>query len=202
MSDEELSRFRRFALAMGVLLISYLLAGIRIKPEAEIEVFSIPWQILRPDLLPIGLALGSLYGLVRYWYYGLALRSSPYHERKVLLGAFSHSSSTAKERDTWTIATELSLEQAQDLRNRIHKLFPRFLGRAPGSSITEQVELITTVSQSVKYGLLVSLPLPVRIGASMRDIDYTAPIWLNLLALALYGSLLLKPWLASLLAAI
>ena len=198
MSDDELSRFRRFALVMGVLLISYVLAGIRIKPEAEIQVFSIPWQILRPDLLPIGLALGSLYGMARYWYYGLALRHSPYRERKLLLEAFAHNPSAPKERDIWTIAPELSWDQASDLGSRIHKLFPRFLGRSPGSSITEEVEHITTVSQHVKYGVLVTLPLPVRIGASMRDIDYTAPIWLNFSALALYTFFLLKPWLASL----
>ena len=81
----DLDKLRKFALLAALLLVSYTAAGIRLEPGAKASLFGIPFTITTPDLLSLGLVLLSVYGLLRYYYYGHMLSSSPYRKRKDLL---------------------------------------------------------------------------------------------------------------------
>ncbi len=83
--NSDLGRLRRFALTAAVLLFTYTVAGIVLEPDAKLTVFGVPFHVARPDLLPIGLACASVWGLVRFYYYGMMLGRSPYRIRRELL---------------------------------------------------------------------------------------------------------------------
>ena len=57
----DLERLRRFALAIGLVTLTYGVAGISLTAGATVSPFGIPFTISRPDFLPVGLAIASLY---------------------------------------------------------------------------------------------------------------------------------------------
>ena len=77
----DLERLRRFSLTMGLLVFTYAAAGISLADDQTVAPFGIHFTIDRPELLPIGLAVGSLYSAFRFWYFGVALSASPFTQR-------------------------------------------------------------------------------------------------------------------------
>ena len=81
----DLERLRRFALAIGLVTLTYGVAGISLTAGSTVSPFGIPFTISRPDFLPVGLAIASLYAAARFYYYGFMIRKSPFARRKDLL---------------------------------------------------------------------------------------------------------------------
>lgn len=83
-------KLRRFALLVGLILMSYGLTGIALKSATDISLFGIPLTISRPQLIPAVLFVASLYGVIRFCYYGLFTTKSPYAKRRDLMNRLVH----------------------------------------------------------------------------------------------------------------
>ena len=62
----DLEKLRRFSLLAALLLFSYSTAGVHLEQGEMISLLGIPLTVSSPELLPLGLAALSVYGLVRY----------------------------------------------------------------------------------------------------------------------------------------
>ena len=80
-SRPDLQKIRRFALAVGLVLITYSVA-LEFNFDEEVRPLGLPFKVVEPWLLPIGLMLTSFYGLLRFWYYGCLLTASPARRRR------------------------------------------------------------------------------------------------------------------------
>jgi len=70
---------------MGLVLLGFSLAGISLKPSSTIDLFGISLLLSRPQLFPYVLLIATLYGLLRFYYYGLLVTKSPYAARRDLM---------------------------------------------------------------------------------------------------------------------
>ena len=73
----DLGRLRRFSLAVGIVLAVYSSAGVTLDPDRAISLFGLPLKVATPSIITFGLVIASIYGLVRFWYYGVMLTESP-----------------------------------------------------------------------------------------------------------------------------
>ena len=74
MPDSE--KLRRFSLLMALLLFSYSMAGVHIEQGEKILLLGIPFTVSNPELIPLGLVVASVYGLVRFYYYEVMLHAT------------------------------------------------------------------------------------------------------------------------------
>lgn len=166
--SEELWRLRRFALAIALILITYVIAGIKMKVDAEITSLGIPFVIARTDWLPIGLAIASAFSALRFWYYGCLRTDSPGRRRAEGYRALE----AAQEKDEAV---------RPDFIARVESSYPRgFRGRRAK----------VTAAEGIGSGAaILGFPIPwdVRFLSVVEQVDYVSPIWLNVAALFLYG---------------
>ena len=191
MADDQLPKLRRFALIIGVLLITYVLAGIAIEAVELFETQGVRWRILRPEFVPIGLALASGYAIFQYWLHAVALRKSPMRARRELLTEMS----VTRTVPTGTITLCSESKEPADLvpfQQRVESLFPHFLGAGPRSRIAEKPKSDERGVQFGRYSLTVTVSRAVQLGSRVQDLDYTLRIWVNVVALALYSGFLVK----------
>ena len=162
----DLQKLRRFALAIGLVLITYSLA-LEFDPEKTVSPLGLPFKVIRPELLTIGLMLASGYGLLRYWYYGCLLTASPARVRADL------------KREVYASCDEDGApnDPGLELRRRFRGSFPRVLPRRRAF-----VEVGYEDGGNVDL-LRVHIPWEVRLASIAEGVDYTAPIWLNMVAL-------------------
>lgn len=186
----ELTKLRRFALATGLVLLSYSVAGIELKPGAEASLFGVPFVIIRPELLPFGLVLASVYGLLRFYYYGLMLSDSPYRYRKDLLSKLQVKDQTGRYKGSvYKTASESDREHLERQTKTIIEAFPKFAGRRVSDnvkSVNVNVHKVGPANGGEHYFYEAEITIPrwCRLIALVEDIDYTLPIWLNIVALS------------------
>ena len=84
----DIEKLRKFALLGAILLFSFSVAGIQLDANSKATIFGIPFKISSPEMLPLGLIVLSVYGMVRYYYYAIMLSASPYRQRKDILHTF------------------------------------------------------------------------------------------------------------------
>ena len=196
--DTDLEKIRRFALAAALILISYVVAGIRVDPNAHISPLGIPFVVKRSGLLPIGIALACLFSMVRFVYYGHMLGTSPYRKRRNLIDGLlvnAEDGPFPKGETIWMFwgPRKFGLPVSEWDRAAVEKraaafdnAFPKFLwGRASATVLSrrgynDQDEEYTT------YNIDVVIPIRCRAAALFEDLDYSAPVWVSLLALVLY----------------
>lgn len=185
----ELTKLRRFALAIGLVLLSYSVAGIKLKTGTEASLFGVPFVIIRPELLPFGLILASVYGLIRFYYYGLMLSDSPYRYRKDLLSKLQVKGQTGKHKGSiYKTAPVCDREELEKQKKVIIEAFPKFAGRRVSDnvkSVNVNVYKIGPANsgETYSYEAEITIPRRCRLIALVQDIDYTLPIWLNIIAL-------------------
>jgi len=126
--NPDLEKLRRFSLTTGVLLISYVVAGFKPKPDVSTPFGN--FAIERTDLVPIGLVLASVGGLLRFWYYAPMVRLAPWRRR----GDFLRRSKRLSEEENYQFFVETE-EKAEQLHAEARSLFPRFLNRPVLSKI-------------------------------------------------------------------
>lgn len=164
-----IQRIRVFALTIALILITYSLAGIRLETPAKVQPLGIPFIVGRPEYIGIGLVLASLYSIFRFYYYGMLVQPSPMRARlRLLLGSRVDTSTTPKNFD----------EFHKQVSAEIHRYFPR-IGK-------EQVWFEISESGNT-LSLKVKVPTLVRLVARLEDFDFLAPIWVNVLALFIWG---------------
>ena len=129
--------------------------------------FCIPLNYSNPELLGYGLVLGAIYCIIRYWYFAVVIGLSTMKARKRLrMGLLPDGSRIANSPE----------EFYEIARKEIEKYFPIFPNQ-------EQIDIKISGSDiSFKIGKL-SIPKSSIFLYVMQDVDYYAPIWLNICAI-------------------
>ena len=190
--NPDLEKLRRFALASGLVLIVYSLAAVELDTGEAIHPLGIPLKINRPEYLGIGLVIASLWGMFRFLYYGAWKTESPARKRTPLLKAL------LQKRPEFS-----SLGDVEKWADNLRRLLPRLPGfRITAESRPKRLEEegpsdLAVISASRLVVDRINIPWPFYVAARIEDIDYFAPVWLNVAALGLWGFRLLKsaPWL-------
>lgn len=201
MTPEQLQKLRRFSLAIGVILFSYVVADLTPvieqeativeKEAATITLFSTKFKIGRPDLIPIGLVLASFWGLVRYWYYGPMTELAPWrHRRKIF-------AKTGKPSDNGWYALGFTRDaESDDFVILLQRLFPRFINRGLLFEVSETTRSIhrnpaSRSSEKKKTGTRVTFNISQRqlAAAWFQDLDFYSPVYVNLFALGFWFNL-------------
>jgi hypothetical protein len=198
MDEIDLGRLRKFTLVVGLFLITYIAVGISVEPDAHIPVFGVPFRVDRPEWLPIGLALASLCGAVRFYYYGLMLAANPYRKRRDLLdGLTVHEDeyhqpgkpiqprifASGKEVwmywgprkfsiSPWHYNQELMEERAMAFDNA----FPKFARARSRAQVIIHTSTDEYGEQTSSYSVEVVIPRRCRLAAIFEDLDYSAPV--------------------------
>lgn len=198
-SIPDLGALRRLALVVGVLAITWALAGITLVADSPVTLFGVPFRITRGDLLPVGLALASFYLLVRFYYYGMMLGTSPYRMRRDILDElvveWTDSGERPKGKVTmyggptrftttpWRSDHALVQEKAGELRGA----FPKVWNARVAAEVSSSRSFDDDGEEYWTHAVTVTIPIRCRIGALVEDVDYTLPVWLNTVALLLLG---------------
>jgi len=171
----EIIRLRRFSLTFGLLLVTFSLAGVGIDSPAKISPLGIPLVLRRPDLLGIGLILASIYGLLRYWYYGILLGLSPRRARKRLYNGTLIDGAT-------TVDGSSDVDKIKSFYEEAKRQVDRYFPTIPGC-IEPQAEV---TGDSSGFHIKMTVPFYTKFLALLHDIDYYAPIWVNVIAISVY----------------
>jgi hypothetical protein len=209
-----LEKLRRFGLTTGLVLLTYVLAGIRVEPNARVSPLGFDFEIMRPDMLPIGLAVAAFAAMVRFYYFGHLLGTSPYRRRRDLVdGLIAHhdeyiragklvkSGPFAKGRQIpmywgprkFSISPWRTDPEVMDARRRaFDNAFPRFAGARASAMVTEDTSYTDNGDDYQIYSVDVTIPRRCRVAAVLEDIDYSSPVWINAAALLMYGWTLVR----------
>ncbi|TAJ10408.1 MAG: hypothetical protein EPO61_02930 [Nitrospirae bacterium] len=170
--DQDLSRLRRFALTVGVILIVYIASGIELPNKPTVIVFGTPLDVTKPKFFELGLLLISLYATLRYWYHSWIQNPSPSRIRRRLRRG------------------EFGLVRFVKDENELTNMIRRYL---PGM---EQKFTIRTSTRAEASGLfqvckvegkeLLQIPWKTRLWSVIDNLDYTAPLWINGIGIILF----------------
>lgn len=169
METPDLSKIKRFALAIALMLITLVLAEVELETPVRIAPLGIPLVIRRPDLLTIGLLIIAVYSTLRYVYYGMLAQPSPMRARRVLL--------SGKPVHTPSIGLEIE-EFAARFEKEVDRYFPSF-----GS------QKVTFEATRDSSGCRVKLNVPQAVQAVcwIENLDFLLPIVANVAAVCLWG---------------
>jgi hypothetical protein len=167
-----------------------------------------PFVVKRSDLLPTGIALACFFSMLRFAYYGHMLGTSPYRKRRNLIdGLLVHADERVMRdgrpiigpfpegRTIWMFwgarksslpVWEWNRESVEERAAAFSNAFPKFLwGRASATIIGDE-SYNEQGEEYVTYNVDVVIPIRCRAAALFEDLDYSAPVWLKLLALLLF----------------
>jgi hypothetical protein len=171
MDAPELEKLRRFCLAIGLILLTVVLAEVKIDESKAVPFAGLPLRILRPELVPVGLLVASGYSALRFWYYGFTLRRSPRKKRRQILDHFK-----TDDEGEYVLAKYHTPGEITELEKQIEEVFPHFPRTRP---VLEQFAVGGSTTAKLR------IPVRVVVAGWFEDIDYSSPVWLNLFAVAL-----------------
>jgi hypothetical protein len=186
MNPPELEKLRRFCLTIALILITYVASGTKIDTLHSASVLGLPLTITRPHLILLGLVLMSVCSVARYWYYGFLHVRSPRKHRKKFMARFHKT----KEPEMYRLAP-VAVEDYEALRSELPSVFPEL--RKHGAALTHSSVEHSAAGRYVKDAVLY-VPRRVQRAAWFEDIDYSAAIWLNLVALPLAIIQIIHDW--------
>lgn len=187
--DDDVSRIRRFALIVGLLLLAYDLTGLTLDSKS-FKLFNVPLKVDRTDFLPVVLVLFSLYGTVRFHYYAMMLGTSPYRRRRDTLDSLEGGRNIGTYFGATHFRTSINFPDYKEVERQadlVRRTFPKFARgrvtahRVPVESVDDQGE------EKLYWHVECFIPIRCRLGAFLEDVDYTFPLWLNLFALGWFG---------------
>ena len=190
-----LEKLRRFTFGTGLILLAYFAAGVDLEPGAKISILGIPSIIRRPELLSTSLIVASVYALFRFYYYGFMLGHSPHSCRRNVLHKLhaevpgsrgNYNGSVFFGPKVYSITPSLSNRaDAETQLKEIINTFPK----VGGVSVTGKVEPYHFYDEEgdehIAYNAHVTIPATCRVASFLQDLDYMAPILLNVGALTL-----------------
>jgi hypothetical protein len=198
MCEPDIEKLRRFSLVVALITLTYSVAGISLVPDPGISVIGLTFKVSRPNLLPIGLVLASIYAVIRFYYYGFMLKKSPYRFRRNIIDNLHCSKRQyirgRKKVPTYFGPTEfhasLWVPDKAEVKAYIENFpdaFPKFALARPSMNINSK-EVFTEDgdSRGMRYDVQVVIPVRCRLAAIIQDIDYSSPIWLNLVSLTTF----------------
>lgn len=196
MDESNIGKLRRFALIVGLITLTYSVAGISLRPEAGVSLAGLTFKISRPGLLPVGIVLASLYATLRFYYYGFMLYKSPYSVRRgVLDGLYCFEGPYIGRRKIpmyfgpTEFETKLSDEDSCKIQQYIDTFpdaFPRFARAKPSLQLQQELAQTTEGDPVTMHSAKVVIPIACRLAAIVQDIDYSLPVWLNLISLCVF----------------
>lgn len=196
MHEPDMEKLRRFSLVVALIMLTYSLAGITMLPDSNISVVGLTFKVSRPGLLPIGLVIASFYAMVRFYYYGFMLKKSPYRVRRDILDSLycnDRPYSRGKKVPTYMGGTnfEASLrssdrENAEKYISDFPEVFPKFARGRPSMKIESGDAYTEDGEDYTWYSVKVVIPVRCRLVAIVQDLDYSSPIWLNLVSLIIF----------------
>ena len=184
MNREDLTRLRRFAIAAGLALLTYVAAGVSIAPQAQISTFGIQFQVRRPELLPIALVLASVYATVRFYYFAMMLGTSPYRLRRDILDSLyaqdprkpsrvpMYFGPSHFETSPWYPDHDRVEKQAEFLRGA----FPKFAGRRATAKPIYSESADEDGEVRLSWAVSCHIPVRCRVACLIEDVDYTIPL--------------------------
>lgn len=200
MYEPGIERLRRFALTIGLVLLTYSLAGISMKPDSGISIIGLTFQVSRPELLPVGLVIASIYASIRFIYYGFMLKKSPYKLRRDAIDGLRNPRprlrGTKRKRvsiyfgpikEFDSLVWDEDKKKVQEYVDNFPNIFPKFARARASARLTwDQGHDEDGEPTGMYYSAKVSIPVSCRMAAIVQDIDYFLPIGLNLISLAIF----------------
>jgi hypothetical protein len=204
MYEPGIEKLRRFSLVVALVLLTYSVAGISLKPNSEILVIGLTFNVSRPEWLPVSLVIASIFSIIRFYYYGFMLKKSPYRLRRDAIEGLYTGLRIIRGELKKELPLYFNFGPIKDVESRIWdedknrvqryvddfpNVFPKCAGARASARLTykpghdEDGEPTGTMF----YGATVSIPIWCRLAAIFQDIDYSSPIWLNLISLAIYS---------------
>jgi len=159
---------RKFTLFIGFVLLGITIAGIKICENEAITILGISIKITRPNLLPLVIAIISIYSTIRFIYYEMVIRPSPLRaKRRLIRGSRVDTSTNPKNLE----------ELYNQVTEEVHRYFPRVPNR--------KVKIEAHSSQSQMWTKL-EVPKSVLILSRVEDFDFLLPVLINVVALILW----------------
>ena len=201
MEKSDLERLRRFSLTVALIILTYSLAGIVPKTQPDISLIGLKFTVSRVNWLPIGLVIASIYATIRFYYYGFMLNRSPYGVRRDALDHMycDEPEYTIHEKKVpiyWgptrftAHICSTDREEAEEYVKNFPQIFPRFAGGKPSMNIISFPVATQPPKgeayEATAYEVKVLIPIRCKAAALIQDFDYSASVWLNLGALALF----------------
>jgi hypothetical protein len=193
--EPDIGKLRRFSLAIALVILTYSIAGISLEPNSPISLIGLTFRVSRPDLLPIGLIIASVYSTISFYYYGFMLKKSPFRIRRDIidgLNSWEPNFTPGKNVPVYFGPREFETSPWQGHKEvesyvaNFPEAFPKFArARASAQVISEQF-CEEDGKISTAYAAKVVIPIRCRIAAIFQDIDFSSPIWLNIIALAIF----------------
>lgn len=199
MHKPNIEKLRRFSLVVALITLTYSVAGISLVPDPSISVIGLTFKVSRPSLLLIGLVIASLCAMIRFYYYGFMLEKSPYRVRRDTINSLHcydrRYIGGRKKVPTYFGPTKFTASlwvsdraKAEAYMATFPEAFPKFaLGARPCTKIKAS-ESYTEDGDSagMRYDVQVVIPIRCRLAAIIQDIDYSSPIWVNLVSLIIF----------------
>ncbi len=176
--DEDLPKIRRFALATGLLLSVYVFAGVQLASTVKVSVLGVELAVAQPRVLVLGFVVVCLYAAVRFWYYGIVMSISPGRARRDLLRRNQLPGGNPPLQGPLSDSYVSTLQSQAEQEVRLY--FPLVGGHR---RVTAQVERSGEVARIA----VTAPPWSTRLLCWWQNVDYTAPLWLNAVAIISYG---------------
>ena len=197
MYTPSIEKLRRFSLVIAMVLLTYSIAGISLDPNAQVLLVGLAFKVSRPELLPIGFVLASLYGLISYYYYAFMLAMSPYRVRRDIidgLNSWEPSFTAGSKVHVYFGPTEFETspwhtdrKEVEDYVEEFPNAFPKFARARASATLVSDQNCNEDGDVYRTYAARVIIPVRCRLAAIFQDIDYSLPIWLNCIALIVFG---------------
>ena len=165
----EISKIRRFALTIAIVLAALVLADVKLETPVHITPLGVPLLIDRPDLLTLALVVAAIYSTIRYIYYGMLVQPSPMRARREMFSRTERRFVSGSD-----VMEEFRAQAQQD----VERLFPK-IGKAT---------VTFDITQDVSGNHIVNMKVPriVRLVCWLENVDYLLPILANVFAVGLW----------------
>jgi len=175
--DEGLPKIRRFALATGLLLLMYVLAEVQLTSTVKVSLLGVELTVGRPRFLVLGFLVVCLYAAARFWYYGIVMSISPGRARRDLL--VRHQLPGGNPPPQGPVSDSYLSTLRSQAEQEVRLYFPSVRGRR---LVTAQVE---QSGETARINVTTP-PCSTRLLCWWQNVDYTAPLWLNVVAILCY----------------
>ncbi len=166
-NDIDLIKIRRFALTFGVILFTYILAGVELIIPAKITPLGIPLLIRSPDFILIGILFATIYGTLRFiYFYVICDVSTPRKARKNLAnGKLADGSQSAESMGAFINKAIID----------INRYLPTIK-----SDMTDKITAHEHMGDNSRWRFTgIDITNKMKIIGFIRDVDYYLPIWFN-----------------------
>ncbi len=168
MDEVDISKIRRFSLFISIMLLIYASTDMHLQKN-ELKILNNIFYFDKQWLIPFILFFLTIYGILRFFYYGVISNTHPVEARKILKA----DKVPVEGWDDISIdgggaqKTEFDMKRRQIYNQQLAKFFPGITIRE-GRNWKEQINFY------------------VRFKCFIHDLDYYAPIWVGVISVSIY----------------